>query len=178
MPISPPPPATIWGSTSRFPGRTAPPTPIQIRIALLPVGAGAPSILRALMLSGLAASALLTFRSVVGDVETDIDDLVDAIQRWLQSTREVGFSKGPERPSREKRMVPLPLPLKPLRRGQSAQDVLEPLPEFESEPEGKKRTRRRQRRDEDQHFWYWLERRFGKARNINLREVSHGIQQF
>ncbi len=144
------------------------------KAANVPILANPAGILRALMLSGLAASALSTFWIVVGDVETDMDDLVDTIHQWLRSQGDIGFSRG-QRPRGEKPgTVAIPIPLKPLRRGEATDTIRQ---ERETDRDKEDRERRKKK---GQDYWPWLERRFGKPpKYTNLRSTfQHGIASF
>ncbi len=145
------------------------------KAANVPIVATPSGILRALMLSGLAASALRTFQVVVGDIETDMDDLVETIQQWLNAQGNVGFSRGSGGPQRGPRTLAIPIPLKPLRRGQSTDTIQEPSP-----GERQDKDRDRDYPEGAEGYWPWLERRFGNPpRNQNLRRnISHGISSF
>ncbi len=182
MPISGPPPGIpqvpigahkIWRAQVERKQAT--------KTANVPLIASPAGILRALMLSGLAASALQSFQSVVGDVETDMDDLVDTIQQWLRSQQQVGFSRQSRPPERNPREVAIPVPIKPLKRGETIQRL-----DTEIEPrEGRPRKTKRDRNDEapykGESYWSWLERRFGnppRHTNISRRYAPNGIASF
>ncbi len=181
MPISGPPPGIpqvpigahkIWRAQVERKQAT--------KAANIPIVASPAGILRAIMLSGLASVALQSFQSVVGDVETDMDDLVDTIQQWLRSQQQVGFSRQSRPPERNPREVAIPIPLKPLRKG----DTILKL-DTEIEPRGENRKKSKRKRDDeppggDESYWAWLERRFGNPpKYTNLRRTfTHGISSF
>ncbi len=151
---------------------------IPVKVAIIPIAAGSSAILRAIMLSGLAAATLRTFQVVVGDVESDMDDLVDTIEQWLKTTRQVGFSRG-RGPRRGRRELALPLPLRPLRKGDAVDVMDAPEPErYERLPPPQK-TAPEPRDEDESNYWAWLERRFGNPPKYTNLGVSHnGIQQF
>lgn len=149
------------------------------KAANIPVAASPAGILRALMLSGLAASALRTFQVVVGDVETDMDDLIDTIQQWLKAQGDIGFSRQIRPPERGPKELAIPIPLKPLKKGQRV-DTIEDADLPEPEPDRRKRDRDRPDQPSES-YWTWLERRFGnppKYQNLNRSMLRHGISSF
>ncbi len=173
MPISGPPPGIPQvpiGSIKIF-RQAIEAAKIPVKVAVLPIGASPAGILRTLMLSGLAASALATFGIVTGDVETDMDDLIDSISEWLRLSRhEVGFSRG-NRPERGPKELAIPLPIKPLKRGQTT-DQMEPESDNDDDDDDEDRR-------PGQSYWTWLERRYGKPPKYNKGVVSHyGTQTF
>lgn len=174
MPISPPPggiPQVPHGLFYKPAQRANKP---KVRVAVLPAVGNASAIGRAILLSGLASSALAYFGIVTGDVENDIDDLVDEIQRWLRDTRNIGFSRG-NKPNRDPREFGLPIPIKP-----SSKQSPRAVDEAQPEPDGDRRDKRdRDRPDPQFGFWSWLERRYGKPPKYNLGRTQqrYGIPQ-
>ncbi len=182
MPITPPHPGIPQiphGSIYKG-GRFARTKP-QVRAAIIPLAGGSSAILRAIMLSGLAGLAVTYYQSVVGDVETDLDDLTEEIERWLKSERSFrGFSRGSPDPERGNRTLALPIPLKPNSRPTTRSvDEAEPLKDRENRRKGDEDRRTRETPDGALDFWQWLERRYGQPPRYQYqRSMQNGISQF